>query len=165
MEPTTIGAGAVIAYLLLSGDSFELARWTITETGLPNKPDATALANLKMLARHMEKIYNDAKEVGAISGDLRITSAYRSSAVNTAVGGSRTSEHLWGLACDFFVPSPNIFYLKMRQLLTSSVYGRIHQVIVYPNSTHVHIGWYGNDDTRTARQFLKYVDGVYTNLS
>lgn len=39
---------------------------------------------------------------------VHITSGYRSQAYNTAVGGARNSQHLYGLAADFAVVSRDI---------------------------------------------------------
>ena len=56
------------------------------------------MANLRTLAIRLE-------EVRALLGKpMPITSAYRSPALNAAVGGSSTSDHANGLAADFTSP-------------------------------------------------------------
>ena len=57
------------------------------------------LENLKRTAAVMEK-------VRTLLGNLPVTvsSGYRSLALNSAVGGSTTSAHCFGLACDFICP-------------------------------------------------------------
>ena len=79
--------------------NFTLAELTRTDTGLPNTPDADQLANLERLAATLERVRR-------VLGDnpLRVTSAFRSRAVNKAVGGSPTSAHVLGLAADFTCP-------------------------------------------------------------
>lgn len=79
--------------------NFTLAELTRTDTGLPNTPDADQLANLERLAATLERVRR-------VLGDnpLRVTSAFRSRAVNKAVGGSPTSTHVLGLAADFTCP-------------------------------------------------------------
>lgn len=55
--------------------------------------------NLTYTAQQMEK-------VRAVLGNvpIRVNSAYRSPAVNRAVGGTATSQHASGEACDFVAP-------------------------------------------------------------
>jgi len=71
--------------------------------GINNMPtDPHVLGNLHVLAAGLERCR-------AILGQqpMIITSGYRSAAVNTAVGGSRRSAHMRGLAADFRVPGMN----------------------------------------------------------
>src|SRR5271166_3609336 len=75
---------------------FSLAELTTTETGLDNTPPDDLLPTLQLLAEFMEK-------VRTALGNFPITvdSAYRSPAVNAAVGGVSNSAHALGYACDF----------------------------------------------------------------
>ena len=66
---------------------------------LDNTPDAQELANLQRLAEFLETVKT------ALGGKpVMISSAFRSKAVNDAVGSRDTSQHRLGLACDFKVP-------------------------------------------------------------
>ena len=66
---------------------------------LDNTPNAAELANLKRLAEFLETVKT------TLGGKaVMISSAYRSKAVNDAVGSRDTSQHRQGLACDFKVP-------------------------------------------------------------
>jgi zinc D-Ala-D-Ala carboxypeptidase len=78
---------------------FSLSALTVTRTGIPNRPDSpVVIANLRELAITILKpVYE------AFGPKLTITSAYRSPAVNQAVGGSATSQHSFGQAADFVV--------------------------------------------------------------
>jgi zinc D-Ala-D-Ala carboxypeptidase len=67
-----------------------------TSTGLDNTPTEEARANLYELVQTVLDPLR--KELGV---PIRITSGYRSPQVNAAVGGSRTSRHMLGLAADF----------------------------------------------------------------
>jgi zinc D-Ala-D-Ala carboxypeptidase len=79
---------------------FTLAELTVTNhRTLDNTPDPAALANLQRLAEFMEKV----KELLWFK-PIMITSAYRSKAVNDAVGSKNTSQHRIGCAADFRVP-------------------------------------------------------------
>ena len=79
---------------------FTLAELTVTDhRTLDNTPDAAALANLQRLAEFLEKV----KELLRFK-PIMITSAYRSKAVNDAVGSKDTSQHRLGCAADIRVP-------------------------------------------------------------
>lgn len=84
---------------------FTLAELTHTDhRTLDNTPDAAALANLNRLALFLEEVK---KVLGG--KPIMINSAYRSKAVNDAVGSKDTSQHRIGCAADFRVPgmTPN----------------------------------------------------------
>ena len=66
---------------------------TVTNTGIYNAPPRSAQATLQKMALMLEKIE-------ARIGPFVIASAYRSTQVNNAVGGSPTSRHLAGDAVD-----------------------------------------------------------------
>ena len=79
---------------------FTLAELTHTDhRSLDNTPNAAELANLKKLAEFLEVVKT------TLGGKpIMINSAFRSKAVNDAVGSKDTSQHRQGLACDFRVP-------------------------------------------------------------
>jgi hypothetical protein len=83
--------------------NFALARFTASDTarerGLDNQPGPEHLAHLRLLAASLE-------EVQALLGaPLKISSGYRSPALNAAVGGVPHSLHALGLAADFVCPA------------------------------------------------------------
>ena len=79
---------------------FTLAELTHTDhRSLDNTPNAAELANLQKLAEFLEVVKT------TLGGKaVMISSAYRSKAVNDAVGSRDTSSHRLGLAADFRVP-------------------------------------------------------------
>ena len=79
---------------------FTLAELTRTDhRTLDNTPDPAALANLHRLAAFLEQV----REV--LGGRaVMVNSAYRSKAVNDAVGSSDRSQHRLGCAADIRVP-------------------------------------------------------------
>ena len=79
---------------------FTLAELTHTDhRSLDNTPAAAELANLKKLAEFLEVVKT------TLGGKpIMINSAFRSKAVNDAVGSKDTSQHRLGLAADFRVP-------------------------------------------------------------
>ena len=79
---------------------FTLEELTVTDhRTLDNTPDAAALANLQRLAEFLEKV----KELLRFK-PVMINSAYRSAAVNAAVGSRDSSQHRLGTAADIRVP-------------------------------------------------------------
>lgn len=64
---------------------------------IDNTPSAEIVENLKALAVALELIRS------VIGKPLKISSAYRCPALNTAVKGSKTSAHVQGMAADFTV--------------------------------------------------------------
>ena len=79
---------------------FSLAELTHTDhRSLDNTPNTAELANLQRLAEFLEVVKT------TLGGKpIMINSAFRSKAVNDAVGSKDTSQHRQGLACDFRVP-------------------------------------------------------------
>jgi uncharacterized protein YcbK (DUF882 family) len=79
---------------------FTLAELTHTDHRLlDNTPNAAELVNLKRLAEFLETVKT------TLGGKpIMINSAFRSKAVNDAVGSKDSSQHRQGLAADFRVP-------------------------------------------------------------
>ena len=79
---------------------FTLEELTVTDhRTLDNTPDDDAKVNLYRLAQFLEQV----KEVLQFKPIL-VNSAYRSAAVNDAVGSKDTSQHRLGCAADIRVP-------------------------------------------------------------
>ena len=85
-------------------EHFTLAELTKTNTNLKNVPSEAQVANLKRLCGWLERLrsrYNE--RYGEGNDPIVINSAFRSAAVNKAVGGAATSNHLTGCAADIRV--------------------------------------------------------------
>ena len=80
-------------------DHFTLEQLTCSETaerdGIDNTAPLEVIDNLRRLAEGLEAVQ------ALLGAPLEISSAYRSPALNRAVGGSPTSQHSQGLAADF----------------------------------------------------------------
>src|SRR6267378_2247867 len=78
--------------------NFTLSQLTASETairkGIANEPTPEQIANLVDLAATLEQVQR-------LVGPIHINSAFRSRELNAAIGGSPTSAHLDGYACDF----------------------------------------------------------------
>jgi putative chitinase len=79
---------------------FTLAEMTVTDhRSLGNSPTQIEISNLQRLAQFLETVKT------TLGGKpIMINSAFRSKAVNDAVGSRDTSSHRLGLAADFRVP-------------------------------------------------------------
>lgn len=108
--------------------------------GLTNHPDKSALVNLHMLADRMERV----REI--LRQPILISSAYRSPAVNTGIGGSKTSAHMQGLAVDFTSPQYASAMGVFNALIKHVDALNIDQLIMeYPQrGGWVHLGIAGN---------------------
>lgn len=72
---------------------------TAEQSGIDNTPPAEIVENLKRLAAGLEAVR------ALLGAPLEISSGYRCPALNEAVGGSASSQHVLGLAADFACPA------------------------------------------------------------
>ncbi|MFF2048857.1 D-Ala-D-Ala carboxypeptidase family metallohydrolase [Stenotrophomonas bentonitica] len=79
--------------------NFSLAELTVTDLNMPNVPNEAEVASLRSLAEMILQPLRD-----ALGKPVRVNSAFRSEAVNRAVGGTATSQHRLGQAADIHVP-------------------------------------------------------------
>lgn len=71
---------------------------------IDNTPTAAELANMKFLAA---KVFEPLRAASGVP--IRITSFFRTAALNQAVGGSRTSDHVLGRAMDLQTMNPELY--------------------------------------------------------
>ncbi len=82
-------------------EHFTLGELTKTNTGIENVPNEEQVDNLRRLCRWLERLRKRWNDLYGDGNDpIIINSAFRSEAVNKAVGGSPTSNHLTGCAAD-----------------------------------------------------------------
>ncbi|OFS95190.1 hypothetical protein HMPREF3113_06180 [Stenotrophomonas sp. HMSC10F06] len=79
--------------------NFSLAELTVTDRNMPNVPNEAEVASLRSLAEMILQPLRD-----TLGKPVRVNSAFRSEAVNRAVGGTATSQHRLGQAADIHVP-------------------------------------------------------------
>ena len=68
---------------------------TATRLGVDNTPDDEQLTNMELIA---EKIFEPLRKW--VGGPIKINSFYRGLLLNTAIGGSKKSQHMKGQAMD-----------------------------------------------------------------
>ena len=81
--------------------------------GIDNKPPPEVVANLVRLARLLEKVRVVLKK------PMRITSGYRSPALNARIGGSSKSAHMDGRAADFIRPAFGTPYVVAKKIASA----------------------------------------------
>jgi hypothetical protein len=83
--------------------NFSLSELVYSETaevsGIDNTPPPEIVENLTRLAAGLEAVRT------LLGAPLEISSGFRCAALNEAVGGSSTSQHVQGLAADFACPA------------------------------------------------------------
>jgi hypothetical protein len=134
---------------------FTLAELTHTDhRELENIPNETELANIQRLAEFLENLKT------LLGGKpIMVNSAFRSKAVNDAVGSKDTSQHRLGCAADIRVPSMTPDAV-VRAIIASDL--PYHQVIrEFDRWTHVSIT---NQAGETPRKQALIIDKQGTRL-
>lgn len=75
---------------------------TAERKNIPNQPNTEQTENMKYVARN---VFDKVRE--AMGVPLYVSSFFRSPALNKAIGGSKTSEHMEGCAIDIDHPTLN----------------------------------------------------------
>ena len=115
--------------------NFDLARLTHSDTarerGIANQPEPAHLPHLRLLAAALEELQ------GMLGAPLVITSAYRSPALNAAVGGVPTSRHALGLAADLVCPGYGTPLEVARAIAASAI---VFDQVIHEFGRWVHFG-------------------------
>lgn len=134
--------------------NFTIGELCRTATGIANIPGPIAVTNLQKLIAGLEL-------VRTLLGDnpIRISSGFRSPAVNSAVGGSKTSAHVLGFAADFTCPA----FGDPRDIVAAiAKSGIVFDQVIWEHppgrNPWVHISF----DPKARRQVLEYNGKAYT---
>jgi zinc D-Ala-D-Ala carboxypeptidase len=125
--------------------NFSLRELTFSQTavrrGIDNMPDELTITRLRRVCE------NVLEPVRAHYGrPVRVTSGYRSPALNAAIGGSTTSQHSLGEAVDFEVPGVSNLDV-CRFIAAGKLPNGFDQLILEaytpgdPNSGWIHCSW------------------------
>lgn len=138
--------------------NFTLAEMTHSNTavarGIPNNPSAASTASLQVLVDRVLQPLRD-----RVGRAVRVTSGYRSDAVNRAVGGAAGSQHRVGEAGDIQVPGMTPFDVAeiIRQHLPFDQLILTNQVPGDPSQGFVHVSYRAG---RLRRDLLTHQRGV-----
>ena len=116
---------------------------TATRLGLDNNPNNEALENLKLLC---EKVLQPVRD--HFGKSVTVNSGYRSPESNAAVGGSRTSDHCKGQACDLEIdgiPNPELAQWIMDNLEYTQLILEFYTPGGDPNAGWVHVSYDPNN--------------------
>ena len=116
---------------------------TATRLGLDNTPNDEALENLKLLC---EKVLQPVRD--HFGKSVTVNSGYRSPESNAAVGGSRTSDHCKGQACDLEIdgiPNPELAQWIMDNLEYTQLILEFYTPGGDPNAGWVHVSYDPNN--------------------
>jgi zinc D-Ala-D-Ala carboxypeptidase len=114
-----------------------------TRLGLDNQPNDEALENLKLLC---EKVLQPVRD--HFGKSVTVNSGYRSPESNAAVGGSRTSDHCKGQACDLEIdgiPNPELAQWIMDNLEYTQLILEFYTPGGDPNAGWVHVSYDPNN--------------------
>jgi putative chitinase len=134
---------------------FTLEELTITDhREFSNEPNESERANLVRLAVFLEQV----KEL--LGGKpIMVNSAFRSKAVNDAVGSKDSSQHRVGVACDFRVPSLTPDEVVKLVIASGLEYDQV--IREFDRWTHISVP---NEPTGTARKQALIIDKQGTRL-
>jgi hypothetical protein len=114
-----------------------------TRLGLDNQPNDEALENLKLLC---EKVLQPVRD--HFGKSVTVNSGYRSPESNAAVGGSKTSDHCKGQACDLEIdgiPNPELAQWIMDNLDYTQLILEFYVPGGDPNAGWVHVSYDPNN--------------------
>lgn len=116
-------------------EHFTLEEMVLSQTaarlGIDNTPTPEILKNLRVTAAKLEEIRT------LLRAPILVSSGYRAPAVNAAVGGSKNSAHMLGLAADFTAPGFGTVLQLARKIAASGI---VYDQLIYEFGTWVHIG-------------------------
>lgn len=114
--------------------NFRLGEWSVSESFpelVEPVPDAMGHKVVKMATEVLQPLRN-------IYGPIGILSGYRSPELNTAVGGSPTSQHMVAEAVDISNEHVQHIFWDLKNTVLKSAFP-VGQVILYGDKNFVHI--------------------------
>lgn len=114
---------------------------TATRLGIDNVPvDVETLERVRQAAEQMEIVRSLLRDE-----PIKVSSWYRSPALNTAVGSGATSAHLLGLAVDFICPGFGTPLQIARHLAEHSRGTPLRYDQIICEGTWIHVGFLGRE--------------------
>ena len=113
---------------------------TGTRLGLPNNPPAELMPNILKVCERLEQVREH------FGKPVTVLSCYRSPAVNTAVGGSKTSAHRFGLAADIEIEG--VSNLELARWCRDNIADYDQIIYEFGEDGWVHIGFTATSQPR-----------------
>ncbi len=114
--------------------------YSLEELTVSSKARALGLDNRPASSRHFDNLELTNRFLQSLPFGVTLTSVYRSPTVNSAVGGSSTSQHMNGLGIDLVPHGMTNKELATWLWANRASYPELDQVIWYTDTNHVHIG-------------------------
>lgn len=137
-------------------EHFTLAEMTFSQTAarknIDNTPSPEVIAALKRTCALLEQVRT------LVGAPIRVSSGYRSKALNKEIGGAASSKHVLGLAAD--ITTAAMTPLALAKLISQSTL-QFDQVIF--EGTWVHLGL-SNDAPRRQILTARFGDGHTTYI-
>lgn len=121
---------------------------TAARRGIDNTPSPEVIKRLRNTAKGLERVR------AVLGKPILISSGYRSPALNKAVGGSATSDHMNGDAADFISPGFGAPIAICRAIVAAGI--KFDQLIEEGTWVHISFG------PRMRGQILTMRNGKYT---
>lgn len=112
-------------------EEFEFSQ-TAVRLGVDNRIPPELIENAKRTAETMEMV-----RAALGNRPIRVSSGYRSTALNTAIHGAKSSAHMQALACDFTCPTYGSVY-QTAEVLASILEN--YDQLIYEFGRWIHIG-------------------------
>lgn len=107
---------------------------TAKSKGIDNTPDEASIENMKALVK------NVLDPVRKIWGKpLTVNSGFRSRKLNEAIGGAKTSQHMYGMAADITTGTRVGNFELIKKILSSQL--KFDQLINEKNGAWIHISY------------------------
>ena len=120
--------------------NFKLEEFAKSETaqrkGIDNSIPAELIPNIKALCENVLQPLRDYAEVPIV-----ISSGYRCPALNKAVGGSATSQHMKGEAADIIIPSKKVGLQWFEWMRTHLTYNQLIWETNSRGGSWIHVGY------------------------
>ena len=147
-----------LAFGMLTNNYFTIDELCASDTarrrGIDNSPTQEAIANLTKLR---DRVLNPARE--SLGSTIYVNSGYRSPALNAAVGGTSSSQHLEGEAADITTKSrkknQKLFAIIVQQ-------GNYDQLIWEGDGSWIHVSYREGGNRRSI--LAQNTNGGYTNI-
>jgi hypothetical protein len=146
---------------------------TAERFNIDNTPNEIQLANLKLIITKLldpfRKSWEDYCVIKSLGNPaIRVSSGFRSKALNKKIGGSTTSAHSNGLAADLVPYNSNL--KEFRKFTERYMVGVDFDQCIFEevdkNGTPqwIHLG-YKNSEGKQRKQFIEYKNKVYTKIN
>ena len=120
--------------------NFKLEEFAKSETaqkrGIDNSIPAELIPNIKALCDNVLQPLRD-----AVGVPVKISSGYRCPALNKAVGGSATSQHMKGEAADIIIPSKKVGLQWFEWMRTHLTYNQLIWETNSRGGNWIHVGY------------------------